>query len=100
MLSIPVASLEKNTLWPSDDVSQIPRQVARTLRTSFPLRKVHAGLRVSAFPINRRQHFSLFDSRRTARLGSPRDTPRARYNTGGPLLLRWLLLPGISLALR
>ena len=44
VLSIP--SLEKITLWPSDNVSQIPRQVAGTPRTPSRIRKVNA---VSAF---------------------------------------------------
>ena len=37
-------SLEKSTLWRSDDVSQIPRQVAGTPRPPSPLRSVHAVL--------------------------------------------------------
>ena len=48
-------SLEKSTLWRSDDVSQIPRQVAGTPRPPSPLRKVHS---VSAF-VTRSAFFSL-----------------------------------------
>ena len=45
-----------------------------------PLRKVHA---VSALVGG--QHLSLLDLHRTARPGSPHDTPRTRCNTGDSL---------------
>ena len=67
---------------PATYLRDIPRQVAGTPRppSPLPVRKVNA---VSAFL--RRSTFFHSSTRAVQQSGSPRDTPRTRYNAGGSI---------------